>query len=65
MADGVTGRDPYIIAEALAYAIATMDRLPPHRRSVNDQADNKKRLLEHIVESDVTLKRLIEQCAGP
>jgi hypothetical protein len=35
----VTGRDGYIIAKALAYTIAVIDRLPPELREGSDQND--------------------------
>src|SRR5688572_12435163 len=35
---GVTGRDGYIVAQALVYAILTIDALPRERRSLSNQA---------------------------
>jgi len=35
----VTGRDAYIMAKALAYAIACIDGLPEERREVSNRCD--------------------------
>ena len=35
----VTGRDGYIMAKALAYAIACIDGLPEERREVSNRCD--------------------------
>jgi hypothetical protein len=38
-AEGVTGRDDYIIRKALAYAITTIRGLPEHRQEWSDLQD--------------------------
>ena len=40
----LTGRDGYIIAKALAYAIAVIDRLPPELQERSDQDDMRQLL---------------------
>lgn len=42
----VTGRDGFLIAEALYLAIEYIDQLPRERRSVSDQADMMRLLTE-------------------
>jgi hypothetical protein len=55
----VTGRDNYIIAKALAYAIQAIDDLPTHWQEKGDQ-DDMKRLLEHMIASDDQLAEVQE-----
>jgi len=40
----VTGRDGYILIQALCYAIATIDRLPEHRQEASNHQDMIKLL---------------------
>jgi hypothetical protein len=47
----ITGRDGYVIAKALAYAIQAIDDLPGHWQEKGDQAD-MIRLLEHMIAND-------------
>ncbi len=54
----ITGRDGYIVAKALAYAIEAIDQLPEERREEGDQAD-MKRLLDQMVSSDRRLAELV------
>ena len=42
----VTGRDGFLIAEALYLAIEYIDQLPRERRAVSDQADMMRLLTE-------------------
>ena len=56
MAD-ITGRDRQILIKALAYAIASIESLPPLRQEANDCAD-MKRILEEMVGSDQDLARV-------
>ena len=55
----VTGRDDYIIAKALAYAITAIEVLPFRDSEWSDQQDMKK-LFDHIVTGDGERARLIE-----
>jgi hypothetical protein len=57
---GLTGRDEWIITQALVYAILTIDRLPHRWRPYSDQTD-MKRILGHMVPNDHELARMIEQ----
>ena len=57
--ENVTGRDRYIITQALAYAIAVIDRLPPDWQESSDLAD-MKRLLEHLVPNSAKRRIAIE-----
>jgi hypothetical protein len=59
----VTGRDRYIITQALAYAIAVIDRLPPDWQESSDLAD-MKRLLEHLVPNGAKRQIAIENAIG-
>jgi hypothetical protein len=45
--NNVTGRDAFIIAQALAYAAEAIDRLPSQHRQQSHRAD-MLRLLHHI-----------------
>jgi hypothetical protein len=58
----VTGRDGYIIAKALAYAIEVIDALPKELRSLSDQADMKA-ILDVMIAQDAELT-LIQASAG-
>ncbi len=51
-------RDAFTIQQALAYAIATIDALPPERREAGVQSD-MKRMLAAMVESDEELGDII------
>ncbi len=44
----VTGRDQYIIAMALAYAIEAINRLPEPHRGTSDQTDMQTLLMKHV-----------------
>ena len=55
----VTGRDGYIIAQALAYAIEAIGALPPERREESNRTD-MKRLLDAMIDSDRALARVIQ-----
>jgi hypothetical protein len=37
--DDITGRDSYILAKALAYAVACIDSLPREKQEVSDRDD--------------------------
>jgi len=50
--EGVTGRDGYIVAKALAYAIATIDALPFRWREGSDADDRRRLLRAHFSKSD-------------
>lgn len=52
--EGVTGRDSYIVAKALAYAIEAIEALPPEWQEGGDQGDIKK-LLDRMVSEDADL----------
>lgn len=49
--NNVTGRDAFIVAQALAYAAEAIDRLPLERREQSHRAD-MLRLLHHIAPDD-------------
>jgi hypothetical protein len=49
--NNVTGRDAFIVAQALAYAAEAIDRLPLERRQQSHRAD-MLRLLHHIAPND-------------
>jgi hypothetical protein len=49
--NNVTGRDAFIVAQALAYAAEAIDRLPLERRQQSHRAD-MLRLLDHIAPGD-------------
>jgi hypothetical protein len=49
--NNVTGRDAFIVAQALAYAAEAIDRLPLERRQQSHRAD-MLRLLHHIAPDD-------------
>ena len=44
----IVGREGYIIAKALAYAIATIDALPENKREVSDRDDMVALLIERV-----------------
>jgi hypothetical protein len=46
--DNITGRDGFILVQALAYAIALIDALPLQHRPLTNQRD-MKRLLDHML----------------
>lgn len=49
--NNVTGRDAFIVAQALAYAAEAIDRLPLERRQQSHRVD-MLRLLDHIAPDD-------------
>jgi hypothetical protein len=66
MADNITGRDDYIIAQALGYAIAFIDSLPEHERELSNRADMVAILLARISDDKdrELLARIIEGMSG-
>ena len=44
----LTGRDGYIVAKALAYAIAFIDSLPEAKREVSDRDDMVALLVDNV-----------------
>jgi hypothetical protein len=62
----VTGRDDYLIAKALLYAIAFIESLPEQQRELSDR-DDMVALLNHVVPAAVEreeLARNLEQRTG-
>ena len=62
----VTGRDDYLIAKALLYAIAFIESLPEQQRELSDR-DDMVALLNHFVPAAVEreqLARNLEQRTG-
>jgi len=55
----ITGRDHYLITQALAIAIGAIDALPNSARPLSDQNDMKK-LLDHMVENDRDLQNVVD-----
>ena len=56
----VTGRDEYVVCEALAFAIAAIDREPEERRLASDR-DDMVVLLNAICPSPVERKRFARE----
>jgi hypothetical protein len=52
----ITGRDGFIIARALAYAIEAIDRLPQERRAMSDRDDMEQILSSMYPHSAATAK---------
>ena len=62
----VTGRDDYLIAKALLYAITFIESLPEQQRELSDR-DDMVALLNHVVPAAVEreeLVRSLEQRTG-
>ncbi len=57
--ENITGRDGYIIAQALMYAIAVIDRLPPHEQEVSNR-DDMMAILNHAMPVDHFLRGLTQ-----
>ena len=55
----ITGRDGYVIAKALAYAIEAIAALPEERQELGDQ-DDMKAILEAMYPGDGQLAHLIQ-----
>jgi hypothetical protein len=55
--DGITGRDGYIIAQALTYAIATINALPEWRRENSNWRDMEK-ILRELAASEAEREQL-------
>jgi hypothetical protein len=53
----ITGRDGYIIVEALTFAVEALSKLPTEFRPDNN-IDDMKRLIEAAVKQDTNLGRL-------
>ncbi|HUK07777.1 MAG TPA: hypothetical protein VLX09_07930 [Stellaceae bacterium] len=51
----VTGRDTYILTQALAYAIALIDALPPDRQESSNR-DDMIRLIRYLAPDERTRK---------
>jgi hypothetical protein len=66
MADNITGRDDYIITQALGYAIAFIDSLPEHERELSNRTDMVAILLARIPDDKdrELLARIIESMSG-
>ena len=54
-----TGRDGYIIATALAYAITAIDSLQFHMREVSDR-DDMEALLRSLVSDDRSVEHYLQ-----
>lgn len=55
----ITGRDNYILAQALAYAIETIDRLPPRLQEKSNREDMEE-LLRHLITDDRSRAIIVE-----
>lgn len=55
--DGITGRDGYIIAKALAYAIETIERLPDEWQEFSDKEDMKM-LFDGLVNNETAAEAI-------
>jgi hypothetical protein len=53
--DDVTGRDGYVTAKALAYAIAYIDSLPEKQREASDRDDMRRILVAKVSSSNLKL----------
>jgi hypothetical protein len=61
MSDEITGRDNFILTEALATALVTLERLPDDRQPSSNMED-MKRLLAHFSPVNVSLALARSKC---
>jgi hypothetical protein len=52
--NGVTGRDAYIIVEALTFTVEALSKLPIEFRPDNN-IDDMKRLIDELIKNDATV----------